>query len=62
MSGPFFISEQAVIDLHEDLFSVLVVVASAHIAAALWHHLFRGDATLARMLPRGWVDEGRRDA
>ena len=49
-------------DLHEDLFSVLVVVASAHIAAALWHHLFRGDATLARMLPRGWLDEGGRDA
>ena len=23
--------------------------------AALYHHLFRRDATLARMLPRGWV-------
>ena len=49
-------------DLHEDLFSVLVVVASAHIAAEQVVPERRGDATLARMLPRGWVDEGRRDA
>ncbi|HEU4814404.1 MAG TPA: cytochrome b [Xanthomonadaceae bacterium] len=48
-------------DLHETLFTLLVVVVLAHVAAALWHHLFRGDATLARMLPRGWVDEGSRD-
>lgn len=49
-------------DLHEGLFTVLVVVVLAHVAAALWHHLFRGDATLARMLPRGWLDAGDRDA
>lgn len=48
-------------DLHEDLSVLLLVVVAAHVAAALWHHLFRGDATLARMLPRGWLDEGRRD-
>ncbi len=48
-------------DLHETLFVVLAVVVLAHVAAALWHHLFRGDATLARMLPRGWLDEGDRD-
>jgi cytochrome b561 len=48
-------------DLHEGLFVVLMVVVAAHVAAAAWHHLFRGDATLARMLPRGWLDAGRRD-
>lgn len=48
-------------DLHETLSVVLMVVVAAHVAAALWHHLFRGDATLARMLPRGWLDEGSRD-
>ena len=42
-------------DLHETLFLVLVVVVAAHVLAALWHHLFRGDATLARMLPKGWL-------
>ena len=45
-------------DLHEDLFTVLVAVVLLHVAAALWHHVFRGDATLARMLPRGWLREG----
>ena len=49
-------------DLHEDLFVILLAVVLAHVAAAAWHHVFRGDATLARMLPRGWLDEGRRDA
>ena len=45
-------------DLHEDLFAILVVVALLHVAAAVWHHVFRGDATLARMLPRGWLRVG----
>ncbi|WP_024889691.1 cytochrome b [Luteimonas huabeiensis] len=40
---------------HEWLFWLLVLVALVHAAAALWHHLFLGDATLARMLPRGWA-------
>jgi len=41
------------------------VVALAHAAAALYHHLFQHDATLARMLPNGWVrarSEESRDA
>jgi cytochrome b561 len=42
-------------DLHELLFLVLVGVVALHAAAAFYHHLFRGDATLARMLPRGWL-------
>lgn len=49
-------------DLHEDLFSILVVVALLHVAAAVWHHVFRGDATLARMLPRGWLRGGSEHA
>jgi cytochrome b561 len=39
-------------DVHEWLFWLLVVLALAHVFAALWHHLFLGDATLSRMLPR----------
>ena len=36
---------------HEWMFWALVVVVLAHAAAAIWHHLFQQDATLARMLP-----------
>lgn len=45
---------------HEALFWTLVVLALAHAAAAVWHHLFQRDATLARMLPRGWLQEDPR--
>lgn len=41
--------------LHEQLFWALVALAVAHAAAAIYHHLFQRDATLARMLPRGWL-------
>jgi cytochrome b561 len=40
---------------HEALFWTLAVLVLVHAAAAVWHHLFRQDATLARMLPRGWL-------
>lgn len=40
---------------HELLFWALAVLVVMHAAAALFHHLFLGDATLARMLPRGWL-------
>ncbi len=42
-------------DVHEWLFWLLLVLALAHAFAAVWHHLFLGDATLSRMLPRGWL-------
>ena len=42
-------------DTHELLFWTLVVVALVHAAAAIHHHLFLRDATLARMLPGGWL-------
>jgi cytochrome b561 len=42
-------------DWHVALFWTLVALASVHAAAALYHHLFQRDATLVRMLPRGWL-------
>jgi len=42
-------------ELHEWLFWALVGLALVHAAAAFYHHLFQRDATLARMLPRGWL-------
>jgi len=36
-------------------FWLLVLVVLGHAGAALYHHLFQHDATLARMLPRGWL-------
>jgi cytochrome b561 len=44
---------------HEWLFWLLLALVTLHAAAAVYHHVFRGNATLARMLPRGWLD--RRD-
>lgn len=48
------LSEEA----HEVMFWILLALVAAHAAAALYHHLFQHDATLARMLPRGWVRAG----
>ena len=42
-------------DVHEWLFWVLVLLALGHAVAAVYHHLFQRDATLARMLPKGWL-------
>lgn len=42
-------------DLHELLFWLLALAVLAHAAAAVYHHVFQRDATLARMLPRGWL-------
>ena len=50
---------------HEFLFWTLILLVLVHASAAIYHHLFQHDATLARMLPRGWVDapsEEPRDA
>ena len=45
-------------DLHETMFWILVSLTVVHAAAAFYHHLFQRDATLARMLPRGWLKAG----
>ncbi|WP_028919097.1 cytochrome b [Pseudoxanthomonas suwonensis] len=42
-------------DAHELLFWTLMALVVAHAAAALYHHFVQRDATLARMLPRGWI-------
>ncbi|PJK11644.1 cytochrome B [Lysobacteraceae bacterium NML120232] len=39
--------------IHEPLFFALVLLAAAHMAAALYHHFVKRDATLTRMLPGG---------
>lgn len=41
--------------VHEFLFWTLVTLAVLHAIAAIYHHVFQRDATLARMLPRGWL-------
>jgi len=48
-------------DVHEALFWALIALALVHASAAIYHHLFQRDATLERMLPRGWlrVEESR---
>lgn len=45
-------------DLHGLLFWILASLAAVHAAAAFHHHLFLRDATLARMLPCGWLTVG----
>ncbi|GHH47980.1 cytochrome b [[Pseudomonas] boreopolis] len=40
---------------HEWGFWLLIAVVLAHAGAAFYHHLFQRDATLARMLPQGWL-------
>jgi cytochrome b561 len=38
-------------EVHEAVFAVLVTVAVVHALAALYHHFWRRDDTLRRMLP-----------
>ena len=45
-------------EAHEIMFWILALLVVAHAGAALYHHLFQRDATLARMLPRGWLRSG----
>lgn len=45
-------------EAHELLFWALAGLVVLHAAAALYHHLVLGDATLARMLPRRWLRAG----
>ena len=43
------------VQTHEALFWTMVALVLLHASAAFYHHLFMGDATLVRMLPRGWL-------
>lgn len=49
-------------EAHEWLFWVLLALVIVHSAAAVYHHVFQNDATLARMLPRGWLAEPTEDS
>jgi cytochrome b561 len=45
-------------EAHETMFWILAFLVVAHAGAAFYHHLFQRDATLARMLPKGWLRAG----
>ena len=45
-------------EAHELMFWGLALLVVMHAGAAFYHHLFQGDATLARMLPKGWLKAG----
>ncbi|WP_045737322.1 cytochrome b [Xanthomonas sp. MUS 060] len=45
--------------VHEWGFWALIVIVLAHAGAAFYHHLFQRDATLTRMLPRGWLSSSK---
>ncbi len=47
--------------IHEYGFWLLTAVVLAHAGAAFYHHFFQRDATLARMLPRGWLRSPQKD-
>jgi len=47
--------------IHEYGFWLLIAVVLAHAGAAFYHHLFQRDATLSRMLPRGWLASPQKD-
>ena len=42
--------------LHEWGFWALILLVLAHAGAAFYHHVHQRDATLARMLPQGWLN------
>jgi len=48
-------STKLVAEVHEILAHLLVILAVAHAAAALWHHYVKRDSILKRMLMRGRV-------
>ncbi|MFK4259624.1 cytochrome b [Agrobacterium tumefaciens] len=46
-------SEALWTNVHETLAYLAAAIVLLHVAAALWHHLIRGDSTLRRVLPLG---------
>jgi len=48
--------------IHEWGFWALILLVLAHAGAALFHHIHQRDATLARMLPQGWLNAPQKDA
>ena len=48
--------------LHEWGFWLLILTVLAHAGAALYHHVHQRDATLARMLPQGWLNAPQKES
>lgn len=48
--------------LHEWGFWLLILTVLAHAGAALYHHVHQRDATLARMLPQGWLNAHQKES
>ena len=48
--------------IHEWGFWALILLVLAHAAAAFYHHIHLRDATLARMLPQGWLNLPQKDS
>ena len=48
--------------LHEWGFWALILLVLAHAGAALYHHVHQRDATLARMLPQGWLNAPQKES
>ncbi|MEO5595765.1 MAG: cytochrome b, partial [Lysobacteraceae bacterium] len=57
LSGPDPLLKHRALEVHEIGFYVLAALLLLHIGAALKHHFLDKDATLARMLPAGWVPD-----
>lgn len=55
LTAPDEALSQNAMNAHGLIFWTLVALVAVHAGAALYHHLFQRDATLARMLPRGWL-------
>ncbi|WP_448136329.1 cytochrome b [Stenotrophomonas rhizophila] len=61
LSGPDERTTQLSHAIHEWGFWLLIAVVLAHASAALYHHFYQRDATLARMLPQRWLASPQKD-
>jgi cytochrome b561 len=49
--SPSKVLEEAFKGIHDNLSIAFAILLAVHIGAALWHHFFRHDAVLLRMMP-----------
>ncbi len=62
LTGPDDDLKHSAFAVHEYGFYVLAALVVLHAAATLKHHFFDKDATLARMLPAGWLPDPSQSA
>ncbi|MCD9086308.1 cytochrome b [Stenotrophomonas sp. SY1] len=60
--APSDLASQVSHAIHEYGFWALILLVLAHAGAAFYHHLFQRDATLARMLPQGWLTTPQKES